>query len=277
MDRESEAVWSVAFPMIRRRDNASGTNQRRFVALFGVNCRVATQAWRAMDTRPVGCQHRPMLWALLFLKVYASENVYAAIAAVDEKNFRKWSWIMLEALSSLNVIQWSNRLHQAAPGVRLFVSLDGTDFAIQEPQPFNRKWWSHKLNRAALRYEVGICIRTGYIVWVNGDKPAGEWPDLRLARDAYVLAVQNDEMTLADKGYMDRRFLVNPNYYPRSARAQKKIMERHETANAWLKQFGVLKYVFRHRLEDHLTCFLSVANLVQISIECRSPLYDIDI
>ncbi|KAH9146589.1 hypothetical protein AeRB84_009541, partial [Aphanomyces euteiches] len=198
-------------------------------------------------------------------------NVHATIAAADEKTFRKWSWAILEALASLNVIQWRNRFHQAPAGVRLFVSLDGTDFAIQEPKPFDKKWWSHKLNRAALRYEVGICIRTGCIVWVHGGKPAGEWPDLKLAQDAYVLAVQKDEMALADKGYMNRRYFVNPKYYPSSAAAQKKIMARHETANARFKQFGVLKNIFRHKVEDHMTCFLSVANLVQIAIECESP------
>ncbi|KAH9118088.1 hypothetical protein LEN26_012265 [Aphanomyces euteiches] len=164
-----------------------------------------------MDPRPVGSRDEHLLWAMLFLKVYSSENVHATIAAVDEKTFRKWSWAILEALASLNVIQWRNRFHQAPAGVRLFVSLDGTDFAIQEPKPFDKKRWSHKLNRAALRYEVGICIRTGCIVWVHGGKPAGEWPDRKLAQDAYVLAVQKDEMTLADKGYMNRRYFVNPN------------------------------------------------------------------
>ncbi len=31
--------------------------------------------------------------------------------------------------------------------------VDGTDFKIYEPAPFNPKWWSHKLNCAGLRYE----------------------------------------------------------------------------------------------------------------------------
>ena len=149
------------------------------------------------------------------------------------------------------------------------VSLDGTDFSINEPTPFDRKWWSHKFNKSALRYEVGICIRTGHIVWVNG-----EWSDLKLAREAYIMAVYPDEMTLADKGYMDRDYFVNPSY-PESAGIQKKIMARHETANARLKQFGVLKNVYRHRIEDHMLCFLTVANMVQVCIENESPLYSV--
>ena len=43
-------------------------------------------------------------------------------------------------------------------GNRCLITLDGTDVSINEPSPFNNKWYSHKLNGPGLRYEVGICI-----------------------------------------------------------------------------------------------------------------------
>ncbi|KAH9121519.1 hypothetical protein AeMF1_006809 [Aphanomyces euteiches] len=159
----------------------------------------------------------------------------------------------------------------------MFVSLDGTDFAINEPAPFDRKWWSHKLNRAGLRYEISICIQTGHIVWAYGGKPCGEWPDLSLARDAYVHFVGPNEMTLADRGYMDANYFVNPRYHPQSSAQQKQIMARHETVNARLKQFGVLRGIFRHSIEKHPICFYAIANLVQIGLEYESPLYSIQL
>ncbi len=51
------------------------------------------------------------------------------------------------------------------------VPLDGTDFEIMEPSEIDPKWWSHKFNGPDLRYEVGICIRTGDIVWDPGGLP----------------------------------------------------------------------------------------------------------
>ena len=36
------------------------------------------------------------------------------------------------------------------------ITIDGTDCEINEPSPFDRKWFSHKLRGAGLRYEIGI-------------------------------------------------------------------------------------------------------------------------
>jgi hypothetical protein len=40
-------------------------------------------------------------------------------------------------------------------------SIDGTDCPIEEPQPFNQKYFSHKFHGAELKYEIGIYIQTG--------------------------------------------------------------------------------------------------------------------
>jgi len=68
----------------------------------------------------------------------------------------------------------------------MFVSIDGTDFRIMEQKEFDRKWYSHKFQGPGLRYEIGLCIRTGFIVWVYGGRPCGQCSDLKLARDAFV-------------------------------------------------------------------------------------------
>ena len=69
----------------------------------------------------------------------------------------------------------------AEPNQQCKVTVDGTDFRIQEPIPFNPKWYSYKFKGPGLRYEVAICIKTGWIVWVNGPFPAGEWPNRKIA------------------------------------------------------------------------------------------------
>ena len=142
----------------------------------------------------------------------------------------------------------------------------GTDFEIYEPSPFDRKWFSHKFHGPGLRYEVGLSIVTGDIVWVNGGVPCGEWPDLRLARDSYTDMVDPGEKTVADEGYSDDNYFIH----------HKKIMSRHETVNRRLKQFGVLSQRFRHDRRLHPPCFHAVANMTQLMIAHGEKLYDLD-
>jgi hypothetical protein len=52
--------------------------------------------------------------------------------------------------------------------------VDGTDFHIREPEPFDPEWYTKKFNGPGVRYEVGIAIQTGYIVWVNGPFKPGK-------------------------------------------------------------------------------------------------------
>ena len=82
-------------------------------------------------------------------------------------------------------IKWENRCNDDN-GSRCLVSIDGTDFRIEEPTIWDPKWHSQKFNGPGLRYEVGVCIQTGDIVWINGPYPPGEWNDLQIALDELV-------------------------------------------------------------------------------------------
>ena len=55
----------------------------------------------------------------------------------------------------------------ADPGQHCKVMVDGTVFHIQEPTPLDLRWYSHKFKGPGLCYEIGVCIKTGWIVWVN--------------------------------------------------------------------------------------------------------------
>ncbi len=154
-----------------------------------------------------------------------------------------------------------------------FVSLDGTDFRIQEPQIFDRKWCSHKFKGPGVRYEIGLCIKTGEIVWAYGGFPCGAWPDLKLARDLYLHSINLGEKTIADDGYGDRDYFIYPRAYPHINRYLKKVMSRHETINHRIRQFFVLHGIFRHDLSLHPICFHAVINLTQLSIESGEYLY----
>ena len=81
------------------------------------------------------------------------------------------------------------------------VTVDGTDFRIREPQEFSTRWFSHKFNGPALRYEVAVSINGGDIVHTNGPFPAGAWPDITIFRDELIHKLEEDEMIEADRGY----------------------------------------------------------------------------
>lgn len=151
--------------------------------------------------------------------------------------------------------------------------MDGVDFPILEPIPFSSKWFSHKFRGSGLRYEIGLCIRTGHIVWANGGYPCGEFSDLKLAREAYVLSVNVGELTLADKGYKDDIFFLLPS--EQNSSYHKLIMSRHETVNKRIKQFNILKMPFRNNLEKHPSVFHAVVNITQLIIENGEPLFSV--
>lgn len=147
------------------------------------------------------------------------------------------------------------------------------DFKIQEPTPFSTKWYSHKFRGPGVRYELGLNIRTGGLIWAHGGYPCGIYPDLKLAREAFVLSVNPGELTLADKGYNDAQFFIlkTANNY----REHGTIMARHETVNKRMKQFKILKHIYRNALHKHPLVFHAVANLTQLMITNGHPLFSV--
>lgn len=149
----------------------------------------------------------------------------------------------------------------ASTGATCFVSLDGTDFSINEPGSMDPIWYSHKFKCAGVRYEIGLCIKTGKIVWANGAYPCGSWPDIKIARDSYLYRIDASEYTLADKGYSGDINFITPN--DTNGKRHKQIMARHETVNKRMKQFNVLKKKFHHDVVKHPRCFYSILNITE--------------
>lgn len=153
------------------------------------------------------------------------------------------------------------------------MSVDGTDFRIQEPTPFSRIWYSHKFKGAGLRYEVGVSINKGFIVWTNGPYPCGSYTDIVIFRDQLKACLLVSEVVLADKGYVDNQCTLN--IPGRSERYASLLRARHETLNGRFKAFSVLNSKFRHDLSKHVMCFMAVASCCQISILSGDNLFEI--
>ena len=62
------------------------------------------------------------------------------------------------------------------------VTVDGTDCKIQDPSPFQTKWYSHKHNGLGLHCELAVSVSLGHIGWANGPYPCGSFSDVKIYR-----------------------------------------------------------------------------------------------
>jgi hypothetical protein len=104
-----------------------------------------------------------------------------------------------------------------------------------------------KLNGFGVRYEIAICIQTGWIVWINGPFPCGT-PDLCIARNALIFELDQDKMYLTDGGYNDgNQFSVMPSGNHTELDRMKSVARaRHEAVNSLFKNYGILECHYRH-------------------------------
>jgi hypothetical protein len=77
---------------------------------------------------------------------------------------------------------------------------------IQEPQYMVGTdeycmWFSHKFNGAGVRYELGVCIQTGNIVWVAGPFLPGDYPNVTIFQLGMMPRLGEGETVEADSSY----------------------------------------------------------------------------
>jgi hypothetical protein len=107
---DAAQVSDVANEVMNRKSNNPFTFDRRFREMFGCSAAVVAITWNYIErvigwTGLKGYRSRKidhLLWALMFLKVYGKEATLSSLfGGVDEKTYRKWVWLYVEAVSSL--------------------------------------------------------------------------------------------------------------------------------------------------------------------------------
>ena len=159
------------------------------------------------------------------------------------------------------------------------LTVDGTDFKIQQPTVFSTRWFSHKFKGPGVRYEVAVSIKGGDICWTNGPFPCGAWPDISIFRSGLMEKLRPGERVEADRGYRGQADKVRvPDQFENLEEKQKKqrARSRHETVNRRFKQFKILKHDFRHSLQKHKSVFHAVVVLTQLSIKKGEVLFACD-
>ena len=161
---------------------------------------------------------------------------------------------------------------------RCFISVDCTDCPIKEPHPFNEGFFSHKIRAAAYRYEVGISIKQGDIVWVSGPWPAGI-PDETIFKSRISKLMGENELAECDSGYRGLEKATTPRVASFSADRKQKsqVRGRHENFNGKFKNFQCLYGKYRnHGPTIHCKLFTCITILTQIGQEHGEKLYDVN-
>ena len=180
---------------------------------------------------------------------------------------------VIQQLSSNIQISWKSRLTDK-PFFSCYVSIDGTDCPIEEPQDFDPKWYSHKINRSDVRYEIGLTLRSKKIVWVYGPFACGKNPDISIFRSYLKAKLKLREKVLADSGYQDVKCVTPSGLRSLSSKLHSKLRARHERLNMCFKKFRVLSSRFRHEVRLHQFCFGAIASIVQLTLH-EHPLFGI--
>lgn len=181
-------------------------------------------------------------------------------------------------LSFLLQIRWSKR----KKGDQLndcLISVDCVDFGIPHA---GRRFHTHKWKfHSALRYEAGVCILTGDLVWLNGPYEAGTWNDIKIFRNSLLSNLDDGERVESDDGLRG----VSPEYSkcPRSmgnleeCEAQQQLVRsRQETMNKRFKQFNILKQIYKGKIEHHAGYTRVCAIVTQLCIEYGERLFDVN-
>ena len=101
----NEDVFFQAGRGLINRRGFSRVYMRRFKSYFGATPSICAQLWQMLDPRrQISSYAKPvhLLWALMLIRVYATEEVLAGIAGVTEKTFRKWAWAFITATADVS-------------------------------------------------------------------------------------------------------------------------------------------------------------------------------
>ena len=269
MQFDGETVAKLAAHAVTHGTADEPFDDRSFVAFFGCSPNRVAEIWEVCSRPSKHLKH--LLWALCFMKLYLPEDVLVVMLGCSKPTLKKWTWLWIEsiALHSKEVILWEKRNRNVPEDVWCRVSVDGTDFMIYEPHPFDKKWKSPKFKGGGLSYEVAISISSGDIVWVHGPF-RGAKHDITMLGEALKHKLDEGEMVEADLGYKGEPDKIKVKHdwvdVPEMIEKQR-IRARHETCNHRFKVWGILKQQFRHNIESHGLVFRAIACIVQMGID----------
>ena len=102
-------------------------SKRKFRAYFGATSAICADIWQMINPREeISSFIKPihLLWGLMLMKVYSTEEVLSGIAGVTEKTFQKWAWKFIKEIADLSYslvsyVYFINSIHWATSSEHL--------------------------------------------------------------------------------------------------------------------------------------------------------------
>ena len=180
--------------------------KRRFSDLFGVTPEACERVWQMIYEKvPRNAQWKHLLWAMIFLKICATEHVNSIIISADKNipevgsdyfgftvkpQFGNVSlyYVYFNYLLSIGTLETRLCVKQIKG---CHISVDGTNCPVYENHPFDQSLFLHKFKRAGLRYELAVCVYSGKIARCHGPFICENYPDLSIYQtEAKEIATQ---------------------------------------------------------------------------------------
>ncbi|OEU08202.1 hypothetical protein FRACYDRAFT_249990 [Fragilariopsis cylindrus CCMP1102] len=280
------AQQTLRWPVSRKW--SSETNMR-FRSVFGAGSIVVADIWNRIEADGEilkGGEPKHLLWALVLLKVYQSDEVHCALVGWPSvPTFRKWAWYFIERINDLkdNIIKVEYRFNDLDDIVttNCFMSSDCVDCPVFESWPWSKRMFSKKFNGPGVKYDVGVCIKTGHIVWLDGPFVASA-SESTIFKNGLGQHICEDEKVEVDSGPKGDSRLVQPHVGNDSKeRKQKSVVRgRQEGVNGRMKVYSVLTNHFHHMkdgrenmMNAHGLCFKAVAVITQLKISTGEPIF----
>jgi len=165
------------------------------------------------------------------------------------------------------------------------MTVDGTDFRIPQKGAATKgnAFGSHKYaGKSALRYELGVDILAGNLVWIQGPYPAGKYTNIKIFNNVLwnFLELEPGERVEADevyRGHPDKIKCPGNDANPAENRAmQGRVRGHHETLNGRLKNWGILSHVIRYHITRHGDVFRACAVVTQLTAKNGKPLFKVE-
>jgi hypothetical protein len=144
------------------------------------------------------------------------------------------------------------------------------------PSEEQRVYYSGKSKHHEIKYEVGVDVRDGTIVWLSGGFP-GSMHDLTIARTSGIIdKLDEGEFILADKAYLgDQHFLTPLKGTPSTLQGQLfnyiishlRIIVEHTFSK--IKVFKCLTAKWRHDLCLHKVVFFVLSNVINFELKTK--------
>lgn len=223
------------------------------------------------------------LISLYFLRHYPNYNELESTFDLNQGHLASKIWIWISRFKAMKEEAVIFPDVEEIGDEIWIMTVDGTHVWIKEPSHVefsqDRAHYSHKFNKAAKSYELGISL-TGGLIWMNGPYPAGtnDITIFRKPQGLKELLQKLGKKAIGDRGYRGEPDYVSfPNALDSKAvdRFKSRALCRHETFNGMTKIFSVLSGRFRHSDDKFEDAFEAVCVICQYKLENELPLYDI--